>query len=299
MKPEYNYGLVKERYSLRLLSNDAGENLQALQKLLAQRVTKYDEYSFDIFKKLCQRPFYQMLNIYFQNYDECIEFTSKLRELGAKPEIDDLSVYRVVNPDVLVKHAWEQAKQFAPVMKRLNPDYEWDDSYEPDENKLLIASMSLSGNIVALKEYALDIWAQANGIDFAYRVTIEVSQSSEIHCIRIWRQNDEIHAVTKHYPRMFGEKYMQMIKTNPSLKFLSSEVTPTIQQWDRLEEKLRDKFWKYDTWRVVVPGGYMLDGIEYSCEGWRDGQYKILSDRSGEGSVAHEVYQQFREIIEE
>jgi hypothetical protein len=143
--------------------------------------------------------------------------------------------------------------------------------------------------LLRMEEYAFDLWAKAENIEEAYRLTIlPFFRNSQV--VRIYRKDEFSYFVFKQGP----ELYSRRTKFNKQSSHLLLEAS----HWEKLAAFMGEHFWTVKTWDSHYGDiGQIRDGESFLFEGWKNGQYKHLSDHSPkDGSVSEQAFQLFRAI---
>ncbi len=272
MKPEYNYG-VKTNYIISLYAGHLGDNIKRLKEICyADRLPAI---KWGTFKSLDHNfDDGQLVWIWHcLTEDACFELAEELDEIGVKPEICGNVLYSAFQNEVLMA---DFAKRY-PGQSLVR------------HSKIAQLNNDLFSQVLSdFQEYSLKLWAVAENIEAAYRLTIMPS-FSEAQVVRLWSKNNETHFVN-----CIAGAY-----SNCKLDYKyydEDELQST--DWQKIQTFMLENFWTNETWYSHY-GSQLRDGTIYLFEGWHNGRYKLLDDHSpgDKNSLSSQAIRLFQSLI--
>jgi hypothetical protein len=260
MLPEYTF--KQKFYKVVLMGNKSGKNVEGLALLFQQ--AKYPPSLHRDWRHLVGKA---VVIAEWNNLNESIAFAAikALRNYGASPDFAEYEKLTVFENEVL---AYDFPKRHKAGIRVLQNDSialkQWEFS------QIQFANDWYSGALKKMEEYSLELWARAEAIEEAYRLTI-LPSFQEPQVIRIYNKDHSFHLVYKVGQPPFSNKTIADNHVKTSL--LEPQVFETLTQF------MDEEFWASETWYSWYGYG-VLDGTKLLFEGWKNGQYKFLDDHS-------------------
>jgi hypothetical protein len=273
MLPEYTYR--QKLYKITLMGNKAGRNVEGLAFLFQN--AKYPPSLHRDWRYLVGKA---VIIAEWNNLSKNIALAAikALRSFGASPEIVEFE-RNVIFDDTI----------FAADLQRRYGFGESNEAMESKKHTISQAKLTneiASATILKTQEYALALWAEAEGISEAYRLTL-LPSFHEPQITRIYTNVDSFHLVYKVGQLPFPKK------TNVN-SYKETDLEPHL--YKTLTQFMDEHFWTSETW-YSWHSYAVFDGTSYFFEGWKNGQYKFLSDHSPkDGTVSEKAFQLFRAI---
>ncbi|MEM9952360.1 MAG: hypothetical protein AAF846_12195 [Chloroflexota bacterium] len=272
MKSEYNYG-IQYRYRLTLTGENLGNDLKRLREIYK---------AFYKYVTVGKIPAYAIRDakrggkIVWDGLDKPTfeELVNTLNSIESTLDICEYHIYYALQPDVLTA-----------LFNLRYPDI-------PEEKNLEFSRFHnqwYSADLSSMNEYALNLWAEQEKIDIAYRLSMFKAFSPNV-VMRIWLV-DNI-AYFSYKIEDFEADCYPTIKSHDVIELPMASL-------QKIEEFMDRNFWTSQKWYSVPDGIMIQDGVIYLFEGWHDGKYKLLDDHSPDSNqrLSYQAVELFQSLI--